>query len=226
VYLNSDRRRYLAFPAIRALVGDRATALIDELISKQIFNRGFIFGCTYCRNADWFSVGDITQEFKCRRCGRSQVYVKSNWKEPDEPAWFYKLDELIYLGYRHGMAASLLALDRMRRKSESSFTFTTDREFWIPGRSKPEVEADFFCVIDGVLTVGEAKKENNLGNGTSEEAAKIKKYRRLVSGLSVRQLVFATLGDSWPQKTVEKVSAAFADVPSVRVLFFAASDLL
>ena len=110
VYLSSDRRRYLDFNAVKAIVGDDATPLIDELIRKQILYRGFIFGCSFCRNPDWFSVSDVTQEFTCRRCGRRQVYAKANWKMPDEPAWFYKLDELIYQGYRQGMAVPLLSL--------------------------------------------------------------------------------------------------------------------
>ncbi len=114
VYLEDDRRRYLDLAAVNADVGDGARSLIDELISKQILYRGFIFRCSYCRNSTWFSVSEITQEFKCRRCGRSQVYTKANWKMPEEPAWFYKLDELVYQGYRQGMAVSLLALDHLR----------------------------------------------------------------------------------------------------------------
>jgi len=165
VYLADDRRRYLDFAAIKTIVGNAATSLVDELISKQILYRGFIFRCSYCRNANWFSVSDITQEFKCRRCGRSQVYTKDNWKMPDEPGWFYKLDELIYQGYRQGMAVSLLALNHLKTNSRESFTFTTDREFWRPKADKPDVEADFFCAPDGVFTVGEAKLGNSLGEG-------------------------------------------------------------
>ncbi|SRR6266481_204546 len=226
VYLCSDRRRYLDLPALKALVGEDATTLIDELISKQILYRGFIFGCTDCRNADWFSVSDITQEFRCRRCGHSQIYTRHHWKQPEEPSWFYKLDELIYLGHKHGMAVSLLALDYLRKRSENNFTFTTDREFWPVGGSKSNVETDFFCVMDGVFTVGEAKTDNSLGSSASEEAAKITKYKHLVSALSVRQLVFATMRDVWKPKTVKAVQDAFKAVPSVKVLFLTAGELL
>jgi hypothetical protein len=225
VYLQ-DRRRYLEFAAIKAVVGDSASTLVDELITKQVLYRGFIFACSYCRNADWFSVSDITQEFECRRCGRSQVYLKRNWKMPDEPAWFYKLDELIYQGYRQGFAVSLLALKYLKAESRESFTFTTDREFWRPQALKPEVEADFFCVPDGVLTVGEAKTENSLSDGKNDENAKINKYEQLVKHLSVRRLVFATLSESWRKETVEKVRSAFADLPYVDLVFLDSSHLL
>jgi hypothetical protein len=221
-----DRRRYLDFAAIKAIVGDSTSPLIDEFISKQILYRGFIFRCAYCRNADWFSVGEITQEFRCRRCGRNQVYTKQSWKMPEEPAWFYKLDELIYQGYRQGMAVSLLALAYLKTASQNSFTYATDREFWRSKAGKLEVEADFFCVPDGLFTIGEAKTENSLGNGTNEESAKISKYKHLVSGLSARQLVFATLASSWRRATVEAVKTAFSNLPHVRLLFLDASQLL
>ena len=211
---------------VRRLGDDDATSLIDELIGKQVLYRGFIFGCSFCRSADWFSVADVTQEFTCRRCGRRQVYTKSNWRMPEEPAWFYKLDELIYQGYRQGMAVSLLALYYLRRNTQESFAFTTDREFWKPLATKAEVEADFFCAVDGVFTVGEAKAGNSLGDGRSDEAVKIKKYRQLVDSLSIRQLVFATMSPNWRDATVEAVSDSFRGLAHLRVVFLDASQLL
>lgn len=225
VYL-SDKRRYLDLAAIKARIGDAAGPLIDELVSREILYRGFVFGCSYCRDVGWFSVSDITQEFRCRRCGRHQVYKKGNWKKGDEPAWFYKLDELIYQGYRQGNAVSLLALRYLKRRSKDSFTFSTDREFWKPGAPKPDIEVDFFCVPDGVFTVGEAKTENSLGDGTADEVAKIKKYKHLVRGLSIRQLVFATMSSSWRKETINAVASVFDGLPQVRIVFLDASELL
>ncbi len=226
VYLSEDKRRYLDFAAVRAQVGDEAVTLIDDLIRKQILYRGFIFQCSSCRSSSWFSVVDVTQEFKCHRCGRIQVYTHANWKMPDEPAWFYKLDELVYQGYQHGMTASLLALDYFRSTASETFSYTTDREFWKTNASKPDVEADLFCVHDGVFTAGEAKTEPNLGVSATEENAKIRKYKRLVAGLSLRELVFATLGEEWSNATVERVLKGFSDVAYVRVRFLKAADLL
>jgi hypothetical protein len=221
-----DKRRYLDFSAIKSIIGDKTVPLIDELVAKEILYRGFIFGCSYCRNVDWFSVSDITQEFKCRRCRRSQIYTKRSWRDGEEPAWFYKLDELIYQGYQQGMAVPLLALNYLKGQAQESFTFTTEREFWKPEASKPDVEADFFCVPDGVLTVGEAKSENALGKSNSEEREKVAKYKRLVSGLAIRRLVFATTSASWRKETVATIRGAFAEMPHVRIVFLAAAELL
>jgi hypothetical protein len=227
VYL-SDRRRYLDFAPIEKRMGDTAktVALLDDLVSKTILYRGFIFGCSYCRSSEWFAVGDIDREFRCRRCRRTQIYTQKNWKTGNEPPWFYKLDELIYQGHSQGMLVPLLTLNHLKNTSQDSFTFTTDREFWKPGEPKPEMEADFICVPDGVLTMGEAKAQDNLGNGTSVENAKINKYKRVVAGLSVRQLIFATTSNTWRTETIEAVKLGFRELPHVKVVFLDASHLL
>lgn len=226
VYLESEKRRYLGFEAIKRILGEAATPLIDELIGRQIFYRGFIFRCNYCRGSAWFSIGDLTHEFKCTRCGRTQVYTKQNWKITDEPSWFYKLDELIYQGYSNGMEVSLLALGHLKRQSRENFAFATDREFWKPGAGKPEAEADFFCVADGVLAVGEAKLEDCLGRNPGEERTKIKKYKEIALRLSVRQIVLATLSASWRPETIAAVASVFDKLPSLRILYLDSSHLL
>ena len=46
----------------------------------------------------WFSINDITHTFTCTRCGmKCEQYTKRSWKRPEEPSWFYKLDEIVYL---------------------------------------------------------------------------------------------------------------------------------
>lgn len=225
VYLTDDRRRYLDLAAIAALIGESSADLIDELISKKILYRGFIFACRYCRNSAWFSVAEVTQDFKCRRCNRTQVYTKANWKKPEEPAWFYKLDELVYQGYRQGMAVSLLALNYLRLESSENFSFATDHEFWKPGAAKPDAEVDLFCVSDGVLTIGEAKKEGRLGGSVSEENAEIAKYKRFAKSLAARRLIFATLEQEWKTSTVTRLTEAFQDTPYVSVNFLTAKHL-
>jgi hypothetical protein len=119
-----------------------------------------------------------------------------------------------------------LALRYLKRRSNESFTFSTDREFWKPGLLKPDVEVDFFCVPDGIFTVGEAKTDNGLGASAAEEETKIKRYRHLVLGLSIRQLVFATMSASWCSETMTAVARAFGGLPHVRAVFLDSSQLL
>jgi hypothetical protein len=65
-----------------------------------------------------------------------------------------------------------------------------------------------------------------LGDGRSDETAKIRKYKRLVASLSIRQLVFATTTSSWRHESVERVSEAFRDLRHARIVFLNASQLL
>jgi hypothetical protein len=111
----------------------------------------------------------------------------------------------------------------LKSRTRESFTFTTDREFWKSGVNKPTVEADFFCVPDGILTVGEAKTEDSLGSSASEEREKIDKYKRLVDKLSARQLVLATLSPAWRPETIAAVRSAFAELPHVTTLHLSAA---
>ncbi len=226
VYLRDDRRRYLDFAAVKTFLGEATGRVIDGLVSKQIFYRGFIFRCEYCRNSTWFSVGEITQEFRCRRCNRSQIYTRAHWKMPEEPAWFYKLDELVYQGYRQGMLVTLLALNYLKQESFENFSFATEREFWRPEEKKAEAEVDLLCVSDGVLTIGEAKTEDRLGKSTSDENGEIAKYKRIVAGLCARRLILATFSKDWNPQTMQRVIAEFASMPHVKVQFLAHDQLI
>lgn len=124
------------------------------------------------------------------------------------------------------MAVPILALDFLRRESTQNFSFTTDRELWKPEALRPDAEVDLFCVVDGILTVGEAKKEDRLGKNTSDENAEIRKYKRIAASLAARHLVFATLSDAWNMQTRERILSAFSDMPYVGLKFLTSQELL
>jgi hypothetical protein len=120
----NDRRRYLNLPAISKLLGNDSAAekTIEALVLTHVLYRGFIFKCQFCRNADWFSLDELSQNFTCKRCGRTQGIRSANfWYGDHEPGWFYKLDEIVYQFLRHNGHVTLLALDHLRRKAEESF---------------------------------------------------------------------------------------------------------
>lgn len=225
VYLEDDKRRYLDFQTIERQLDNQTVSFIDHLVTRRVLHRGFIFQCSFCRSSSWFAIGEVSEEFRCRRCNRLQLYKHDNWKMPSEPQWFYKLDELVYQGYRQGMTVPMLTLDYIRRASET-FTFTTDRELFRPDVKRPETEVDFFCVPDGTFTAGEAKSEPVLGSSAAQEQEKINKYVRLAAALSIRQLVFSTFSESWKDSTTQRVKNAFKDSPAVRLTFLNRSNLL
>lgn len=87
----TDKRRYLNFPSVAKLLGsDKVTKLsIEALLTGQVLQRGLVFKCRFCRNADWFGLAEITQSFQCKRCSRGQLISAENyWYGANEPGWF------------------------------------------------------------------------------------------------------------------------------------------
>lgn len=220
VLLASDGRRYLDFASIRKVVGtnEDVLGLIDELVVKGVFHRGFIFKCRLCRNTDWFSVGEISDHFKCKRCGLDQIYTREHSLRDAEPAWYYKLDELVLRAHQNGFAVPTLALDYLRRQSKESFMFTPELEVFLGDATKPFIEMDICCIPDGVLTIGEAKKGKRLGNSPTDESRTIERYRIVADKFGVGRVVFATSEKSWSPETIKKIQEAFSNLPIAMTL--------
>lgn len=100
---------------------------------------------------------------------------------------------------------TLLALDLLRSKSEDSFLYTPDLELTKRDAQAAEMELDILCIRDGVLTLGEAKKENQLGKTRREELKEIEKYKGLAEAIGAEALVFATFADSWSDCTLRNI---------------------
>jgi hypothetical protein len=213
VLLNSDRHRYLNFVCIEKILGTdnkEVARFVDSLIKASILYRGFIFKCAFCRNADWFSVDEITHEFKCKRCGWVQIYTSEHWRMPDEPAWYYKLDEIVYQGHSNNMIVPALALCCLNDTKSQSLLYTTELEFFDRISGELIGELDFFCVVDGVLTIGEAKKENTLGASGPDDREICLKYQKFAKDLGARRVIFATASNAWSQRTSEQIGEVFS----------------
>jgi hypothetical protein len=227
VLLASDRRRYLDFASIQKVVGTNqdAQSLIDELVVKGVLHRGFIFKCRLCRNADWFSVGEISHQFKCKRCGLLQTYTREHSLRNGEPAWFYKLDELVLRAHQNGFAVPTLALNYLRRQNEDNFLFAPELEVFGEDPTKPFIEMDICCIPGGVLTIGEAKKGNTLGGSPTEVSRTVGKYRSIAEKFCVGQVVFATAEKSWSTETIKKIQEAFSNLP-IAITLISRAELL
>jgi hypothetical protein len=200
----NDKRRYLNLPTISKYLGSdkAAQAAIELLLTAQVLQRGFIFKCRLCRNADWFSLDEVSQSFKCKRCGRTQgISAQNYWYGEHEPGWFYKLDEIVYQFLRHNGYVTLLALDYLKRKAKESFLYTPDMELTKHGATDVIMELDILCIPDGVMSIGEAKKEDRLGSSKREEIETVQRYNRLAEQIGAESLVFATFADSWSDRT-------------------------
>jgi hypothetical protein len=95
--------------------------------------------------------------------------------------------------------------------SRDSFLHVHELEYRKKDVDKPPYEIDLNCVVDGLLTIGEAKKDNRLGKNDQEESEVISKYLDLGKKLAVQQIAFATASEQWHPSTVERIRNAFAD---------------
>lgn len=206
-------RRYFDLGSLSEALGSerRAAKLLDHLALSAVVYRGFVLKCQYCKRADWFPLSELTDSFTCKRCHRGQVFTHRHWRHPSQPHLYYQLDELVYLGLEHNMQVPLLALDLLRRTSQDSFLHVPELEYREKDADKPAYEVDLNCVVDGLLTIGEAKKDDRLGKNEKEESQVISKYLDLGKKLAVQQIVFATGSEQWHPSTIERITNAFAD---------------
>ena len=221
VFLKGDDRRYLNFAAISKVLGnqDLATEVIDDYISKRIFYRGLVLRCSFCSDIAWFSIEEVTHRFTCRRCGKKQQYRRLNWKEPHEPAWFYKLDEIVYQALANNSIVPILALAALSRTAKESFLFCSELVIKPQFEKKHEMELDLCCIPDGRLCIGEAKSNGKVSSLCASQ------YKGMALKIGATRVVFATSEQKWPQGSENAIDATFADVPHIEITKLAAADL-
>ena len=136
-----------------------ALQIVDELTVKNILHRGFTFHCEACFKSDWYSVSEVTKTFTCSRCSHTQIYGRVHWKTPQEPAWYYKLDEVIREGFKQNMSVPIMTLFQLKIASKESFLFSHEIALWKDDAStgKPDLEIDLSCFADGKIAIGESK---------------------------------------------------------------------
>lgn len=200
-----NQRNYLNFYEIEATLGSKKAAMqiIDELTARNILHRGFIFHCEACLKSDWYDVSAVSKSFTCSRCSHSQIYDRTHWKTPEEPSWYYKLDEVIREGFYQNMAVPIMTLFQLKRQAKDSFLFCHEISLWKensdrPG--KPDLEIDLNCIVDGKITTGESKIE-------SITLSEIKKYATFSKSLKKHpdRVIFSTFNTDWSEAVKKEI---------------------
>lgn len=209
VYLQEEQRTFLDLAAMEKIWGDPegASQFADTLVSRGVLARGLILKCQFCLNAAWFSPREVDRTFKCPRCRRKQVMTRAHWREPAEPKWYYKLDEIVYQGWSNNMVAPVLTLDVLSRSCKASFEYCEEQTVFRAGKRMQEV--DVWCIRDGVVTIGESKTADRVEDTAKEEAETIQRYLGLAKAIEAAEVVFATMADKWADSTVQAVEKAF-----------------
>jgi hypothetical protein len=218
VYLKSDQRRYLDFASVLKIMEDDALSydIIDEYSGKGILYRGYIFQCENCSDAAWHSIADVDQTFTCRRCGLNQVYKHHHWKMPNEPLWYYKLDEMVFLMMKNNGHVPLLTLNKLRLSSKESFLFCHALRIFPQEGHKAFLEMDICCIANGKLCIGEAKSNGDL-KGDLTEVQTAERYRDLALKTGATVVVFSTTANAWTDASRKAIDGAFANHPHIEV---------
>lgn len=209
-----DNRLYIDFETIKEIFGEDTESFIDSYIKRNILYRGFIFKCSRCDNTDWYEISEIDNNFKCRRCSNVQPYLKNNWKlknSPNEPKWFYKLDEVFYQGLDNDMYVTVLTLNKLQKNSERSFIYIP--EIVLVEKENKErlqkMEIDICCLCDGEIIIGECKKTEKLENTEKKEKAILKSLANIFLKLKADKCLFSTYSSDWRDKTIELIDIFF-----------------
>lgn len=226
VYLK-DRRRYLNFASILKILGSDPLAreIIDEYVEKGIFYRGYIFLCKNCSDAAWHSISEVDQTFTCRRCALKQQYKFASWKHPNEPSWFYKLDEMIYLMLEHNGHVPVLTLNKLRVQSKESFLFRPEIRITPKGSTKMYLEVDLCCIANGRLCIGEAKSNNSLAGKDLTPKQTAERYRDLALKIGASMVIFSTTEPAWNQSSSDAMRMTFEGYPHIEVLKLSSTSL-
>ena len=226
VYLN-DKRRYLNFACLLKFFSKEAFArkTVDDYIAKGILYRGLVLKCNRCSDLAWFSIAEVTQDFRCRRCGISQQYTYDSWSYPNEPSWFYKLDEIVYQMLQNNGDVTLLTLDALRRESKDNFQFSPELSIKPSGIGKWTMEIDVACIMRGKIIIGEAKSVDTIAvKGFTAKQVAVK-YRDLAERLGASGVVFSTSMQEWNEATNNAIDSAFAQYPHIKVYRYTAAQL-
>jgi hypothetical protein len=129
-FLRQDQRRYLSLRDIQKLVGaTNAGSALEQLLKRRVLIRGLSLKCRHCRQEGWYGLDEFSQRFRCRRCSIEQTMSKGWWLGVDEPAWLYRLAEVVHQFLKaDGDLPLLAAWDRFGQNGRT-LALTNELEF-------------------------------------------------------------------------------------------------
>ncbi len=193
-------------------LSDHLPEEILSLLGREILERGFLLKCASCSFDAWYPVEKVGQRFECGRCFQTQVY-RTN------PAWVYKLREVVFQGFEQNIEIPLLALDYLRQKSSYYFKWLPEPNIiWSEHGKKKTRNLDILCMCDGKLYIGEAKNNDEI------DADQMSFYESLTRRLHIDGLVFATSQPRWKTGVKTRIDQLKAKFDGV-VLELTASEL-
>lgn len=210
IYLDYSSRAYLDLKAIRKVLGrgSNASSLVDYLLSIKVLRRGLILYCNRCSCSAWYDNDHIGQDFECARCRTRQLILKENWKKPDEPSWYYSLEEMVHQFYRNNGHITLLALRHIKGDSVN-FQYLPEMELQEFKDNGKKMEIDIACIKNGEIYLGEAKNRQ-LTASDLNRSGDLRKYINLYNQLHPKphRIVIATNYASVPAEVRRHINSS------------------
>ncbi len=140
---------------------------------------------------------------------------RAAWKGPDEPEWFYALDEVAYQGLTSNIHVPILALAELSRSTRS---FLHMPEAVVHRSGHEDIEVDIWAIVDGRIVIGEAKKSDRLESSDRREKQRCAALRVLVADLTADEFVMATAAPAWSERSKNNVERTIGSTTAVRWL--------
>lgn len=120
-----------------------------------VFHRGHEWVCRHCSHRNWVSVDALREALACAVC-------HSDHALPIDLSLNFRLNEFVSACVReHDTLTVVSALSELQRQARRSFIFAPQtalfRDYPDGPRHAPDRELDIVCIVDGALTLGEAK---------------------------------------------------------------------
>ncbi|MGE7907526.1 hypothetical protein ACQKNS_24460 [Peribacillus sp. NPDC094092] len=228
-----NQRRHLDYDTIFEIIKDTdlVSNIINNLLEKGVIERGFIFKCHSCRNADWYDISVVSNTFKCTRCDKVQNYTPDTLQLQSDlnrvqPIWYYKLNEMIYQAYLNNSLVPILTLAKLKRLSTTSFDYIPEIELRQDKQSsKPDMEIDICCVVDGDIIIGECKNATSLkDNKKNTDEIVVKKYIRLAEKVQAHKVVFSTICQ-WSEGTLTVLKKYQSNTKNIEIVILQNEDI-
>jgi hypothetical protein len=116
-----------------------------------------------------------------------QPLLQRSWKKTEEPRWYYRLVETVYLFYESHSYLTTLALDKLRQESKDASHYICETNIKNYPEKGNQKEIDILAISDGKLILGECKD-------CKPKARDLGKYQWLQSKLKIKpdKFVLAT----------------------------------
>ncbi|MFK0195882.1 hypothetical protein [Kitasatospora sp. NPDC090308] len=197
---------------------------IDEWTRQGVLRRGLVLGCGHCPIFEFYPLAEISQDYRCRRCGGANSLVQDRWKPFGEPSWFFDLHPAVLELVANDGDVPLLATQYLRTQPWARPALVGE-EFELLRDGNPFVEIDFALATYDELWLGEAKKGDKFDGNRKEQKREICKLLEGCSVVGATGLVLATAQPAWSAELIGIIQdelrgrrKAHKDAPEVRLL--------